>query len=98
MTSIWNDPKSLELEQMYTSGTTDYAVLADHFDTSTKSVIAKLSSLGLLVRNKYTSVYPVPLSKAQIVRQLELLLDTDLPTLDKCNKLVLCDIYEQFTP
>lgn len=68
-------------------------ILAEEFNVPTRSVIAKLSSLGLYKRKEYRDKQGnVPVRKGEYVERIAALLNTNvelLESLEKVNKNVL---------
>lgn len=69
------------------------ATIAMHLDVPERSVIAKLSSLGVYQKKTYTNKRgEVPVKKSEHIERIATLLDCDLElleSLEKVNKLVL---------
>ena len=67
--------------------------LAEHLDVPERSIIAKLSSLGVYQKKTYTNKRgEVPVKKSEHIEKIATLLDCDLElleSLEKVNKLVL---------
>ncbi len=89
----YTNEQALELTKMYTSG--DYTIeqIAEHFQVPTKSVIAKLSNLGIYKKQVYlTKRGEIPKSKEVLIQELAGLLNVELDrleSLEKVNKSVL---------
>jgi len=77
------------------------AEIAASFDVPTRSVIAKLSSLGVYEKKKYvTKRGEVPIKKEEYIERIAKLLDVQqdiLESLEKCNKNVLLLIAQALT-
>lgn len=75
------------------------AVLSTEFDVPTRSIIAKLASLGLYKRKEYTDKRGnTPIKKEEYVELIAKALDADLSlleSLEKVNKSVLKLILER---
>ena len=76
--------------------------LAQTLQVPTRSVIAKLSSLGVYQRKAYTNKRgEPPRKKSEIIEKLANLLELDLElceSMEKCNKLVLEAIERKLDP
>lgn len=83
------------LIQDYKSGL-EISVLARDLDVPVRSIIAKLSSLGVYQRQPYLNKRgEVPEKKSEIIQRLSNLLEMDielLESLEKVNKVVLLQI------
>lgn len=83
------------LIQDYKSGL-EISVLARDLDVPVRSIIAKLSSLGVYQRQPYLNKRgEVPERKSEIIQRLSTLLEMDielLESLEKVNKVVLLQI------
>lgn len=83
------------LVQDYKTGT-EISVLAKNLDVPVRSVIAKLSSLGVYQRQPYLNKRgEIPERKSEIIQRLSNLLEMDielLESLEKVNKVVLLQI------
>lgn len=77
------------------------AEIAAALDVPTRSVIAKLSSLGVYEKKKYvTKRGEVPVKKEEYIERIAKLLDVQqdiLESLEKCNKNVLLLIEKGLT-
>ena len=86
------------LIQGYNAGQPIWA-LAQELDVPTRSVIAKLSSLGVYKRQPYLNKRgEVPERKSEIIQRLSALLNMDLElleSLEKVNKVVLLQIEQK---
>ena len=80
------------LVQDYTAGV-PVAELAQQLEVPERSIIAKLSSLGVYQKKTYTNKRgEVPVKKSEHIERISVLLDCDLElleSLEKVNKLVL---------
>lgn len=80
------------LVDAYTTGTT-VAELAQEFSVPQRSIIAKLSSLGVYTRKPYTNKRgETPTKKSEHIERIATLLDMNLElleSLEKVNKVVL---------
>lgn len=89
----YTNEQALELQAMYSSG--DYTIqqIAEHFQVPQKSIIAKLSSLGIYKKQVYlTKRGEIPKSKEVLIQELASLLNVELDrleSLEKVNKAVL---------
>lgn len=76
--------------------------LAQELQVPKRSIIAKLSSLGVYQRKQYTTKRgEIPRKKAEIIEKLASLLELDLElceSLEKCNKLLLERIEAKLDP
>lgn len=76
-------------------------VLADQLDVPVRSIIAKLSSLGVYQKKSYVNKRgEVPVKKSEHIEQIATLLDCDLElleSLEKVNKVVLKLIQQKLT-
>lgn len=81
-----------QIIQMYRGGTAALDI-AKHFDVPERSVIAKLSSLGVYQKKSYLNKRgEVPVKKEVYLEEIATLLGRDLEvleSLEKCNKSVL---------
>ena len=81
-----------EIVKSYKSGQTVHD-LALHYNVPPRSIIAKLSQLGVYSKKIYLSkTGEVPIKKEQLVEQIAVLIGEDLEkieSLEKCNKRVL---------
>lgn len=84
--------KTNELIELYKSNT-PIQKIAESLEVPERSVIAKLSSLGVYRRKEYLNKRgEVPVKKEAYIERIAELLDTDLDlleSLEKCNKSVL---------
>lgn len=89
------------LVQQYQAGT-PVENLAQDLKVPTRSVIAKLSSLGIYQRKQYrTKRGEIPRKKADIIEKVAVLLNLDLElceSLEKVSKVVLLRIEEVLDP
>lgn len=80
------------LVQDYTAGV-PVSELADQLQVPERSIIAKLSSLGVYQKKTYVNKRgEVPIKKSQHIERISVLLDCDLElleSLEKVNKVVL---------
>ena len=76
-------------------------LIAASLDVPVRSVIAKLSSLGVYQKKSYVNKRgEAPVKKAEYIEQLSVLLGVDverLESLEKCNKGVLVLIIQALT-
>ena len=81
-----------ELVELYKSGTTTKDI-AERFQVPDRSIIAKLSSLGVYQRKEYRNKRgEVPVKKEAYIDDIAAVLDVNveiLESLEKCNKNVL---------
>lgn len=84
--------KTTQLVELYKSNTPIHQI-AKNLEVPERSVIAKLSSLGVYRRKEYLNKRgEVPVKKEAYIERIAELLDTDLDlleSLEKCNKNVL---------
>lgn len=84
--------KTNELIELYKTNT-PIKQIAENLEVPERSVIAKLSSLGVYRRKEYLNKRgEVPVKKEAYIERIADLLDTDLDlleSLEKCNKNVL---------
>ena len=67
--------------------------LADELNKSVKSIIGKLSREGVYKKTEYTTkTGEKPITKSQLVQELEELLECDLKGLEKAPKSALVEI------
>lgn len=75
--------------------------IAQHYEVPDRSIIAKLSQLGVYSKKIYLSkTGEVPIKKEQLVEQIATLLGEDLEkmeSLEKCNKRVLTTLIQHLT-
>ena len=70
--------------------------LASLYDVSPRSIIGKLSKLGIYRADRYIPKYgPAVISKTEMVRHLEHALDTELPGLEKSQKPALISLVKR---
>lgn len=81
-----------QLVELYNNNTS-VKEIAEQFDVPERSVIAKLSSLGVYRRKEYRNKRgEVPVKKEELIEKIAELLHCDLDlleSLEKCNKNVL---------
>ncbi|CAB4134499.1 hypothetical protein UFOVP273_118 [uncultured Caudovirales phage] len=92
MTTKYDTEKTNKLAELYQAGTS-VDDLAAQFDVPVRSVIAKLSSLGIYKKKQYLNKQgQVPVKKEELIERIADLLDTNvelLESLEKANKNVL---------
>lgn len=77
------------------------AEIAEKLDVPVKSVIAKLSSLGVYKKKAYVNKNgQPPVKKSEYIDKLAVLLEMDIDTLDsleKVNKVILVKLIQKLT-
>jgi hypothetical protein len=93
----YDNQTTLKMVEDYKAGT-PVEIIADSLAVPTKSIIAKLSSLGVYQKKKYVNKRgESPVKKEVLIEKIAQLLDKDillLESLEKCNKNVLAMIIE----
>ena len=91
----YTDEMVAEMHELYTANPTRETVdmIAENFGKSVRSVIAKLSRVGIYVTQERTTKTGEPVvRKAELVAQLEDKFGIELPTLVKASKADLQEL------
>ncbi len=94
----YTDDMVERMEQVYSANPTRATAeeLAEEFDKPVRSVIAKLSSMGIYKAQARMTKTGAPIvRKADIVNQIEAALGTEMPTLAKASKIDLLILKEK---
>tara|TARA_R100000152_G_C6581575_1_gene45245 strand:+ start:150 stop:527 length:378 start_codon:yes stop_codon:yes gene_type:complete len=94
----YTDDMVERMEQVYSANPTRATAeeLAEEFDKPVRSVIAKLSSMGIYkAQARMTKTGAPIIRKADIVNQIEAALGTEMPTLAKASKIDLLILKEK---
>ena len=94
----YTDDMVERMEQVYSANPTRATAeeLAEEFDKPVRSVIAKLSSMGIYKAQARMTKTGAPIvRKADIVNQIEVALGTEMPTLAKASKIDLLILKEK---
>ena len=87
----YTSEQETQLQQLYQSGKT-VSELASHFDKSERSIVAKLSRMGLYEPRTVRRSGP-RVTKASLVKEIEEMLNLEgLETLEKADKTALASL------